>query len=162
MDPLSVTSGIVGIVAFALQLAKTASKVKKAVEDIKSAPNEAKELIERLVMLETACELIGFHLQRRETLPDYSGSASLDIISKALAPLPARIQELEQMLLSLSSSNALARTPRSKFDTISRVRLVLHKDKLSSLIREIDRVTSLLHFAIQVDMWCVPEEHRQR
>ena len=153
MDPLSVTSGIVGIVAFTLQLAKTASKVKTAVEEIKSAPKEASDLIERLAMLETACELIGFHLQRRETLQDHPSPASLTIISKALAQCLARVQGLEQILSALSSSDALPRTPRPKFDTISRLRLVLCKDKISSLVQEIDRVISLLQFVIQVDMW---------
>lgn len=153
MDPLSVTSGVVGIVAFALQLAKTASKVKKAVEEIKSAPREARELIERLVMLETACQLIGFHLERRETLPGHSSSAFPDIISKALAQCSARIEDLEKILSSSSSSNSPAGTPLSKFDTASRLRLVLRKDRISSLVHEIDRVISLLQFVIQVDMW---------
>lgn len=153
MDPLSVTSGVVGIVAFALQLAKTASKVKKAVEEIKSAPREARELIERLVMLETACQLIGFHLERRETLPGHSSSAFPDIISKALVQCLVRIQDLEQVLSSSSTGDPVSGTPRFKFDAASRLRLVLRKEKISSLIQEIDRVISLLQFVIQVDMW---------
>lgn len=147
------TSGVVGIVAFALQLAKAASKVKRAVEEVKSAPKEARELIERLVMLETTCQLIGFHLERRETLPGPSLSASPDVISKALAQCLVRIQDLEMLVLSSSSSDSLSGTPRSKFDTASRLRLVLRKDKIGSLVQEIDRVISLLQFVIQVDMW---------
>lgn len=153
MDPLSVTSGIVGIVAFALQLAKTASQVKKAVEDVKSAPKVARELIERLVMLETACQLIGFHLERRDTLPGHPSSASLDIISKALAQCLVRIQDLEQVIPSSGPADSAAGTPLPKFDTASRLRLVLRREKISSLIQEIDRVISLLQFVIQVDMW---------
>jgi len=153
MDPLSVTSGVVGIVAFAFQLAKTASKVKSAIEEVKSAPKEARELIERLVMLETACQLVGLHLERRQTLASNSLSPSLDIISKALAQCLPKVQELEQMLSKMSSSDGPARTSRPKFDTVSRLRLVLRKDKISSLVQEIDRVISLLQFVIQVDMW---------
>lgn len=153
MDPLSVTSGIVGIVAFALQLAKTAGKVKQAVEEFKSAPKEARELIERLVMLETTCQLIGFHLERRETLPGHSSSASPDIMSKARVQCLVRIQDLEQLLSSSSPGDSVSGTPRLKFDTASRLRLVLRKEKIGSLIQEIDRVISLLQFMIQVDMW---------
>lgn len=153
MDPLSVTSGVVGIVAFALQLAKTAAKVKKAVEEVKSAPKEAKELIERLVMLETTCQLVGFHLERREMLPGHSSSTSPDIISKALAQCLVRIQDLEQMVSSSIPGDSVSGTPRVKFDTTSRLRLVLRKEKISSLIREIEHVISLLQFVIQVDMW---------
>lgn len=147
------TSGVVGIVAFAVQLAKTAAKVKRAVEEVKSAPREARELIERLVMLETTCQLISFHLERRETLPGRSLSASRDIISKALAQCLVRIQDLEQVLSSSSTGDPISGTPQLKFDTASRLRLVLRKEKITSLIQKIDRVISLLQFVIQVDMW---------
>lgn len=155
MDPLSVTSGIVGIVAFAFQLAKTASKVRKAVEEIKSAPKEARDLIDRLIMLETACQIVTAHLDRRKALANQSLPPSLDIISRALAQLLAKAQELEQMLSSFSSSSRSTSTLRHKLDTAgaSRVRLVLRKDKINSLVQEIDRVTSQLQFLIQVDMW---------
>lgn len=152
MDPLSVTSGVVGIVAFAFQLAKTASKVKRAMEEVRSAPKEARELIERLAMLETTCELIGFHLERRDTLPN-PASPTLDILSKALGQFLAKAQELEQILLDLSACNELNQTPWPKFGTVSRVRLVLRKDKIIFLVQEIDRVISLLQFVIQVDIW---------
>lgn len=153
MDPLSVTSGIVGIVAFALQLAKTASKVKRAVEEVKSAPKVARELIERLVMLETACQLIGFHLERRETLPGYHSSAYPDIISDTLAQCLTRIEDLERVISSSSTGDSVVGMPGLKLDTASRLRLLLRKDKISSLVQEIDRVISLLQFVIQVDMW---------
>lgn len=153
MDPLSVTSGVVGIVAFAFQLAKTASKVKKAVEVIKFALKEARELIERLAMLEAACQLIGFHLEQRESLQKTSSPPSLNIISQALAQFLAKAQVLEQMLSALSASDGLNQIPQSKFGTVSRLRLVLGKDKISSMVQEIDRVISLLQFMIQVDMW---------
>lgn len=153
MDPLSITSGVVGIVAFAFQLAKTASKVKNAVEEIKSAPKEARELIERLTMWETSCRLIGFHLERRENLLNSSSPTSLDIISRALAQYLAKAQDLEQMLSILSASNGLNQTSQSKFGAGSRLRLILRKDKIISLVQEIDRVISLLQFVIQVDMW---------
>lgn len=152
MDPLSVTSGVVGIVAFAFQFAKTASKVKRAMEEVRSAPKEARELIERLAMLETACQLIGFHLERRKTLPT-PASPALDILSVALGQFLAKARELEQILSDLSACTGLNQTPWSKFGTVSRVRIVLRKDKISFLVREIDRVISLLQFVIQVDMW---------
>lgn len=152
MDPLSVTSGIVGIVAFAFQMAKTASKVKRAVEEVRSAPKEARKLVERLVMLETACQLIGFHLERRETLPT-PASPTKDILSKALGQFLVRARELEQILLDLGACNGLNQTPWPKFGTVSRMRLVLRKDKISFLVQEIDRVISLLQLVIQVDMW---------
>lgn len=147
------TSGIVGIVAFALQLGKTACKIKKAVEELKSAPKEARELIERLVLLETTCQLIGFHLERRETLPGHSSSTSPEITSKALAQCLIRIQDLEQIVSSSNPGDSVAGTPRLKFDTASRLRLVLRKERINSLIQEIDRIISLLQFVIQVDMW---------
>lgn len=153
MDPLSLTSGIVGTVAFALQLAKTASQVKKAVEEVKSAPKEASELIERLVILETTCQLIGFHLERRETLSGHSSSVSPDIILKILAQCLVRIQDLEQIVSSSIPGDSVAGTPRFKSDTASRLRFVLRKNKITFLILEIDRVVSLLKFMIQVDMW---------
>lgn len=147
------TSSVVGIIAFALQLAKAASKVKRAVEEIKSAPKEAEELIERLLILETTCQLIGSHLERRETLPGHSLSASPDIISKALAQCLVRMQDLEKIVSSSSLNESLAGTTRSKFDTASRLRLILRKDRIGSLVQEIDRVISLMQFVIQVDMW---------
>lgn len=147
------TSGIVGVMAFAFQMAKTASIVKRAVEEVKSAPQKATELIERLATLETACHLIGLHLERRETLSDHSSTASMDTISKALARCLVKVQNLEQVLSTLRPSDALTPVPPSKFDTVSRLRLVLHKDKISSLVKEIDCVLSLLQFVIQVDTW---------
>lgn len=139
--------------AFALQLAKTASKMKRAIEEVKSAPNVARELIEKLVMLETACQLIGFHLERRETLPGHHSSASPDIISNALAQCLSRIEDLEQLVSPSSPSNSVTGTPGPRFDTASRLRLVLRKDRIRSLVQDIDRVISLLQFVIQVDMW---------
>lgn len=112
-----------------------------------------RELIERLVLLETTCQLIGFHLERRETLPGHSSSTSPEIISKALAQCLIRIQDLEQIVSSSNPGDSVAGTPRLKFDTASRLRLVLRKERISSLIQEIDRVISLLQFVIQVDMW---------
>lgn len=147
------TSGIVGVMSFAFQMAKTASIVKRAVEEVKSAPRKATELIERLEMLETACHLIGFHLERRETLSDRCSTAPMDTISNALGQCLARVQNLEQVLSTLNPSDELTPMPPSKVGTISRLRLVLHKDKISSLVKEIDCVISLLQFVIQVDMW---------
>lgn len=147
------TSGIVGVMAFAFQMAKMASIVKRAVEEVKSAPRKATELIEKLEMLETACHLIGFHLERRETLSDHSSTASMDTISKAHAQCLVKIQNLEQELSTLSPSDSLTPLPPSKVGTASRLRLVLHKDKISSLVKEIDCVISLLQFVIQVDTW---------
>lgn len=138
---------------FAFQMAKTASVVKRAVEEVKSAPREATELIERLVKLETACHLIGPHLERRKALPDHYSTASMDIISRSLAQCLVKIQNLEQVLSTLSPSDTMAPAPPSRFDIGSRLRLVLHKNKIGSLVKEIDRVISLLQFAIQVDMW---------
>lgn len=77
----------------------------------------------------------------------------MDIISRALAQCLVKIQNLEQMLSTSSPSDALAPAPPSKFNIVSRLRLVLHKDKISSLVKEIDSVISLLQFVIHVDMW---------
>lgn len=154
------TSGIVGIIAFAFQLAKTASKVRAAVDDIKSAPREARDLIERLMMLETTCQLISVHLEQRKALPNHSLSPSFDIISKALIQFATKAQELEQMLstliLSLNSSNGSTWKIRGKSGAacVSHLRLVLRENKIKGLLKEVERAISLLQFVIQVDMWC--------
>lgn len=153
MDPLSVTSGIFGAVAFALQLAKTAYQVKRVIEEVKSAPREAKELIGRLVILETACQAIGLHLKRRETQLGNSSPAFPDIISTALAQCLVRIQDLQQTVSSSSPGDSAVGTPRFKIGIASRLRLILRKEKIDSLIQEIDRIISLLQFVIQVDKW---------
>lgn len=153
MDPLSITSGIVGIVAFTLQMAKMASSVREAVEHFKCAPKEATELVERLTMLETACELIRFHLERRHTLPEYSFPASLGIITKALAQCHTRMESLAKMMSSLNLSSSHERLLFPTSDTVARLRLVLRKDRTKSMIADIDHVISLLQFIINVDMW---------
>ncbi|KAG8161627.1 hypothetical protein KVR01_008614 [Diaporthe batatas] len=145
MDPLSVTSAVVGIVGFFFQLAKTASKVKTAVEEVKSAPKEARKLVERLTKLQTLGLLIGGHLERRASMPNCSSSPSLDILSTSLAQCLAKTQELEQILSKLL-------IPQSKFSTSSRLRLVLRKEKLNSLVQEINSAISDLELFILVDM----------
>ncbi|POS79576.1 hypothetical protein DHEL01_v202022 [Diaporthe helianthi] len=158
MDPLSMTSGVVGIVAFAFQLAKTASKVRTAMEEMNSAPRDAKDLIERLKMLETACELISAHLEGRKALPNYSLSPSFGLITKAMTQFLGKAEELEQMLANLTSSNGSTGSLRARLDAagVSRLRFVLRKDKINNMVQDIDRVMLLLQFVMQADMCNTP------
>jgi hypothetical protein len=148
-----VTSGIVGIIGFAFQLAKTASKVKMAIDGLKYTSKDARELIDRLVTLENVCQLIESHLGRRNLLPNHPLPPSLDVISKALEPCRAKAQELEHMLSKFTSSHGRTGAPRNKLDTVSRFRLVFRKDEITSLVQKIDHFVSLLQFVILVDMW---------
>ncbi|KAK2605471.1 hypothetical protein N8I77_008305 [Diaporthe amygdali] len=135
-----------------MSMAKMASSVREAVEHFKSAPKEAIELVERLNMLETACELIRFHLERRHTLPECSSPASLGIITKALAQCHTRMESLAKMMSSLSLGSSHERPRVSTSDTVARLRLVLRKDRMRSMTADIDHIISLLQFIINVDM----------
>lgn len=152
MDPLSVTSGIVGIVAFTIQMLKMASTMKDAMEHFKSGPKEARDLLERLNTLETVCELISVHSERKENPPGVSSPASLDIISKALSQCRTRMEDLAMMLSSMGIGPSQARHRNSTSETTSRLRLLLRKDKIRLMVQEIDQVISLLHFVVTVDM----------
>ena len=153
MDPLSVSSGVVGIVAFAVQMAEVASQIRQAVKLFRSAPKEMTELLERLAFLETVCELVKTRIASRPELPGTSPSASLGAISTALLQCQHKMEGLSRTLSAIGLDSSQSKPPLSKSEALSRLRFVLRRDKVKSMVQDVDHVISHLQFAINVDMW---------
>lgn len=153
MDPLSVSSGVVGLVAFAMQMAKVVSQAKQAVEQFKSAPREMTELHEKLSLLETVCKLVEIKAANRPGPPGDSSSASLGAISTALLQCQRKMEGLGRTLCTSGLKTSQAGAPLSKSEALSRLRFVLRRDKVKSMVQDVDHVISQLQFVINVDMW---------
>ncbi|ROW12760.1 hypothetical protein VMCG_00085 [Cytospora schulzeri] len=153
MDPLSVSSGVVGLLAFTIQMAKVATQVQQAVELFKSAPKEMTDLLQRLSLLQTMCKLVEMKVART---PDQSGgspSESLGAISIALLQCQGKMEDLSQTLYATGLCSSQARTPLSKSEALSRLRFVLRREKVKSMVQDVDNVISLLHIVLTMDMW---------
>lgn len=151
------SSGVVGLLSFAIQIAKVAAQVRQAVELFRTAPEEMNDLLQRLALLQTMCKLIeakvaGAPGQLLEDGP--ASSASLGAISAALSQCQSKMEHLSRTLAAtgLSSSRARA-SPLSRSEALSRLRLVLRKGKVSSMVQDVDHVISLLHVMLTVDTW---------
>lgn len=160
MDPLSVSSGIVGLLAFAVEMAKMASAAKKAVEQFKNAPKEVDELADKLALLETACKMVEINLEVRQGIPGATTAAtaaskspaSFTVISTALTQCHKKMQGLRQALVHFGMMNGSdgQRSTGSKF---SRVRFVLGREKVKSLVQDVGDAITLLQFVINIDIW---------
>ncbi|KUI64875.1 hypothetical protein VM1G_00319 [Cytospora mali] len=153
MDPLSVSSGVVGLLAFAMQMATVATQVKQVVDQFKSAPKEIEELLQRLTLLQTMCELVKVKVAG---VPGYTGgssSGSLDAISTALLQCQSKMEDLSRTLSATGLNPSQARIPLSKSEAFSRLRFVLRREKVKSMVQDVDHVISLLHLVLTMDTW---------
>lgn len=147
------SSGVVGLVAFAMEMAKVASQVKKAVEQFKSAPKELSELLEKLVLLETVCKLVEFTVATRPELPGGSPPPSQGAISTALLQCQSKMEGLKATLSATGLNSSQASAPMSKTEALSRLRFVIRRDKVKLMVQEVDQIISLLQFVINVETW---------
>lgn len=154
MDPLSASSGVVGLLAFAMQMVKVATQVKQAVELFKSAPSEMTDLLQRLTLLQTMCKLVEVKVAGSpDHQPGDSSSASLDAISTALLQCQGKMEELSRTLSATGLTSSQAKTSLSRSEALSRLRFVLRRDKVKSMVQDVDHVTQLLHLVLTVDTW---------
>ncbi|KUI56991.1 hypothetical protein VP1G_04245 [Cytospora mali] len=153
MDPLSVSSGVVGLLAFAMQMATVATQVKQAVDQFKSAPKEINELLQRLTLLQTMCELVRVKMAGVSGNTGGSSSVSLDVISTALLQCQSKMGDLSRTLSATGLNSSQTRTPLSKSEAFSRLRFVLRREKVKSMVQDVDHVISLLHIVLTMDTW---------
>lgn len=154
MDPLSVSSGVVGLLAFAMQMAKVATQVKQAVELFKSAPSEMTDLLQRLTLLQTMCKLVEVKVAGSPNhQPGGSSSASLDAISTALLQCQSKMEELSRTLSATGLTSLQDRTSLSRSEALSRLRFVLRRDKVKSMVQDVEQVITLLKLVLTVDTW---------
>lgn len=153
MDPFTLSTGVVGILGFAMQMAKAASQAREAVEKFRSASKEVAELLERLAVLETVCKLVEV---AAAAIPRQSGgpsSASLGAMSTALLQCLEKMEALGRLLAATGLDSSRARSPLSRSEAFSRLRFVLHREKVRSMVQDVDHAISLLQFVINVDTW---------
>lgn len=163
MDPLSISSGITGLLSFAAGLADLSVKLKHAIDQFKSAPSQVMELGQKLGILETVCNLIEPLLRKRQqqlaNLPSDADQEFLAVVLTALAQCHSKMEALEQTLATVrvvSSPTIPAGEMRSsKFqaEVKSRIRFVFKADRIRSMAQQVDEIISLLHFVINLDMW---------
>lgn len=154
MDPLSITSGVVGILAFAIQMAQMASKVKDAMAQFRTASAEADELFQRLAMLDTVCALVQQNLTRRHASSEAIPPSMLTAVSGALLQCHKKMEGLDKTLSAMSSTKpSKVRSWSSKSEALSRARFVFSRDKIRSMVQDVGDAMSLLQFIINVDMW---------
>lgn len=163
MDPLSISSGIAGLLSFAAGLAELSVKLKHAVDQFKSAPSQIEELGQKLEILETVCNLIEPILRKRQKqLTIFASNADQEfiaVVSTALAQCHMKMEALEQTLATVrvvsgpTISAKETRKSRLQAEIKSRVRFVYKTDRIRSMAQQVDEIISLLHFVINVDMW---------
>lgn len=148
------SSGVVGLLAFAMQMAKVATQVKQAVELFKSAPSEMTDLLQRLTLLQTMCKLVEVKVAGSpDHQPGGSSSASLGAISTALLQCQDKMEELSRTLSATGLTSSQTKTPLSRSEAFSRLRFVLRRDKVKSMVQDVDHVISRLHIVLTVDTW---------
>ncbi|KAK7737790.1 hypothetical protein SLS53_006410 [Cytospora paraplurivora] len=153
MDPFTLSTGVVGILGFVMQMAKAASQAKQAVEKFKSASKEVTGLLERLVVLETVCKLVEVAVAARPRDSSGPSSASPGAMSTALLQCLRKMEALGHLLSATGLDSSQTRSPLSKSEAFSRLRFVLHRDKVKSMVQDVDHAISLLQFIINVDIW---------
>lgn len=147
------SSGVVGLLAFTIQMAKVAAQVQQAVELFKSAPKEMTDLLQRLTLLQTMCRLVEVKVAGAPDQPGGSSSASTATISTALLQCQAKMDDLSRTLAATGLNPSQDRTSLSKSEAFSRLRFVLRREKVKSMVQAVDHVISLLHIVLTVDMW---------
>lgn len=85
--------------------------------------------------------------------PGGSSSASLGAISTALLQCQDKMEELGRTLSATGLNSSQARTPLSKSEAFSRLRFVLRRDKVKSMVQDVEHVISLLHIVLTMDTW---------
>lgn len=147
------SSGVVGLLAFTIQMAKVAAQVEQAVKLFKSAPKEMTDLLQSLTLLQTMCRLVEVKVAGAPDQPGCSSSASLGAISTALLQCQTKMDDLSRTLAATGLNPSQHRTSLSKSEALSRLRFVLRREKVKSMVQDVDRVISLLHVVLTVDTW---------
>lgn len=163
MDPLSVSSGIVGLLSFTGGLAKLCVEIKQATDQFKSAPSQIGELAEKMEIVETLCNLIEPILRKKQqqqsSLKPNADQTLTAVMSTTLAQCYAKMKALERILATVRLVTRPAAPGKekgmSKLRTVikSRIRFVYKIDSIRSAIQQVDEITSLLHFIISLDTW---------
>lgn len=149
MDPLSISAGAVGFITFAAQMAKLAARVKRSVEQFRSASREADELAAKLGILEMVCGAVEMNLGRQQQA---SSSSSLDAIvtdamSAALAQCYCKVERLDQALARLAAG------PSRREQALSSARLFFRRDELRAMAAEVDGAVTTLQIVINTATW---------
>lgn len=155
MDPLSASSGFVGLLAFALEIAKMARAARMAIERFKSAPRETKELVDRLAVLETVCHVVEAKLaaggRRLGDAFTPLARGSLAALSTALARCELSVKRIG---LALDKCRPVVSGGRRSVSSIvSRARFVLSREKTRALVRDVEDATGILHLVLSMDTW---------
>lgn len=110
MDPWLVSSVLVGILAFAVEMTKMASKVKETVEHFRSASHEIDELFQRLVILDTVCKLVEQALGNKQISAAATiNSSLLSATESALVQCHRKISQLNKTVSLLGEKPANAK-----------------------------------------------------
>lgn len=138
-------------------------KLKRAVDQFKSAPSQIEELSQKLGILETVCYLVDSILRKRQQQisnlgPDAGQEITL-AISAALTQCYLKMEALERTLATVrvisDPMGPMKETRRSRMqaEIKSRVRFVYKTDRIRSMIQQVDEVVSTLHLVINLDIW---------
>lgn len=152
MDPLSVSSREVGLLAFTMQMAKVAGQVQQAVVLFEPAPRDLTDLLQRLSLLLTMCKLVEVKVGGA---PDAQlggiSSVSLGAISTALLQCQNKMDDLSRTLAAIGLDPSQDKSSLSRAEASSRLRFVPRREEVRSMVQDVDHVTSLLHILLAVD-----------
>ncbi|ROW17651.1 hypothetical protein VPNG_00605 [Cytospora leucostoma] len=72
-------------------------------------------------------------------------------MSTALLQCLRKIEALSHLLSATGLDSSQTRSPLSKSETFSRLRFVLRRNKVKSMVQYVDHAISLLHFVMNDD-----------
>ena len=133
-DPLSIAGGVVGIVAFAQQLIESTIKIKRFCQDVKDAPAELDYILKQAENIED--------LLRQLKQQGESAGPHVDIYRKCLDFCQSAVGNLSTMVVELRA--------KMRSSQVHRVKLVLRRKDIESMLVRLDRSRADLHLAYSI------------
>lgn len=150
MDPLAISSGVVGFIAFTVQVAKLVSKTKSAVQQFKSATAEVQDLVDKLVVIETVCMMVEANLGMRQQSLDASPLPLLRPISAGLERCHDKLEGLDRVLSPFMDA---LKAPSRKRQTLLRIQFFFGRDEIQRLVNGVGEAVAFLQFVMTADTW---------
>ncbi|KAE8146720.1 hypothetical protein BDV25DRAFT_46489 [Aspergillus avenaceus] len=139
MDPLSIASGVAGLVGLAIQIAPS---LHAFFQDVKDAKADVDRYVSEVISLHEVCQQLHVFLKTDAAARDGQFETTQSVLSRTVLSCDECLRELAHMLKSPTGWSRKMKWP-------------IYKKRVEAVIQRLGRYTQVFQFSLTLEGWCV-------